>query len=136
MDLHDLDHNTDNGLHLASLAGVWLALVAGMGGLRDRVDHGLAFAPRLPEGMDRLRFGVVHGDAQLRVDVTAEKATYSVEKGSEITVSHHGEEFVLSSDEPVSMPMPANPSLPRPQQPPGREPRTRRSSLVSGPLGR
>jgi alpha,alpha-trehalose phosphorylase len=136
MDLHDLDHNTDNGLHLASLAGVWLALVAGMGGLRDRVDRGLAFAPRLPEGMDRLRFGVVHGDAQLRVDITAQRATYSVEKGSEITVSHHGEEFVLCSGEPVSMPMPSNPSLPRPQQPPGREPRKRRSSLVSSPLGR
>ena len=34
MDLNDLEHNTRNGLHLASLAGVWTALVAGYGGMR------------------------------------------------------------------------------------------------------
>jgi len=49
MDLADLAHNTSDGLHIASLAGSWSALVAGFGGLRHRGDGGLAFAPRLPE---------------------------------------------------------------------------------------
>ena len=35
MDLHDLEHNTRDGLHIASLAGAWIALVAGFGGMRD-----------------------------------------------------------------------------------------------------
>ena len=35
MDLHDLEHNTRDGLHIASLAGTWIALVAGFGGMRD-----------------------------------------------------------------------------------------------------
>ena len=49
MDLHDLEHNTRDGLHIASLAGAWIAAVAGFGGMRD---HGgkLTFAPRLPPG--------------------------------------------------------------------------------------
>src|SRR5207248_799764 len=47
MDLRDLEHNTRDGLHIASLAGAWLAAVGGFGGMRD---HGgsLSFAPRLP----------------------------------------------------------------------------------------
>ncbi len=44
MDLRDVEHNTSDGLHMASLAGAWLALVAGFGGLR--AGHGsLAFCP-------------------------------------------------------------------------------------------
>ena len=48
IDLRDLHHNTRDGLHMASLAGTWTALVAGFGGLRD--DEGvLALNPQLPE---------------------------------------------------------------------------------------
>ncbi len=44
MDLADLEHNTRDGLHIASLAGAWTALVAGFGGMRWD-DDGLRFAP-------------------------------------------------------------------------------------------
>jgi alpha,alpha-trehalose phosphorylase len=46
IDLHDLQHNTRDGLHIASLAGAWIAAVAGFGGMRDH-DGRLAFAPCL-----------------------------------------------------------------------------------------
>ena len=52
IDLRDLHDNTEDGLHMASLAGAWTALVAGFGGLRD--DEGiLALDPQLPDGIDR-----------------------------------------------------------------------------------
>ena len=35
IDLEDLQHNTRDGLHIASLAGAWIGTVAGFGGLRD-----------------------------------------------------------------------------------------------------
>ena len=47
MDLDDLEHNTRDGLHIASLAGTWIAAVAGFGGMRDH-DGELNFMPRLP----------------------------------------------------------------------------------------
>ena len=34
MDLDDLEHNTRDGLHIASLAGSWIVLVQGFGGMR------------------------------------------------------------------------------------------------------
>ena len=53
MDLDDLEHNTRDGLHMASLAGSWLAAVAGFGGFRDHEGRLLlrpaaAAAPRAP----------------------------------------------------------------------------------------
>src|SRR5205823_8366852 len=52
MDLDDLEHNTRDGLHIASLAGAWVGAVAGLGGMRD---HGgvLQFTPRLPDALNR-----------------------------------------------------------------------------------
>ena len=35
LDLHDLHRNTRDGVHIASLAGAWIAAVAGFGGMRD-----------------------------------------------------------------------------------------------------
>ncbi len=55
MDLDDLEHNTRDGIHIASVAGTWVAAVAGFGGMRD---HGgeLSFKPRLPGALTRMRF--------------------------------------------------------------------------------
>ena len=52
MDLHDLHQNARDGVHVASLAGSWIALVAGLGGMRD-FNGQLSFAPRLPSRINR-----------------------------------------------------------------------------------
>jgi len=58
IDLDNLEHNTRDGLHTASPAGTWIALVAGLGGMRQHNDGVLAFEPRLPEGIVRLAFNL------------------------------------------------------------------------------
>ena len=68
MDLQDLEHNTRDGVHVASLAGTWLALVCGFGGLRDH-DGQLSFAPRLPPTISKLAFTIRWQGATLRVVV-------------------------------------------------------------------
>ena len=90
VDLHDLNDNTRDGLHMASLAGCWLALVCGFGGFRD---HGgrMAFAPRLPEPIGRLRFRLSFRGRCLVVDVRAREATYALDAGDAIEVAHHGD---------------------------------------------
>jgi alpha,alpha-trehalose phosphorylase len=123
MDLDDLNHNTRDGLHLASLAAAWTAIVGGLGGMRE---HGgrLSFAPRLPDGISRLVFKVLWRDRHVRVEVDRDKAWYTV-TGEPLELWHHGKPIEVSS-EPVAHPIPPAPSRPRPSQPPGREPRPRR----------
>lgn len=121
MDLHDIEHNTSDGLHMASLAGCWIALVEGFGGLRD---HGsiLEFAPRLSEGLSRLAFGLCVRGRQLRVEVTDSAANYTLQEGEAITLIHHGQRFRVEPDRPVTLDIPPIPRREHPRQPAGREP--------------
>jgi alpha,alpha-trehalose phosphorylase len=124
MDLHDLEHNTGDGLHIASLAGSWLALVAGFGGFRDH-DGTLSFAPRLPPGVGRLAFRICVATGRVHVEVDDGGATYTLQRGSALEVSHFGETLKLSAGVPVRRAVPKAPQRERPSQPPGREPRRR-----------
>ena len=121
VDLHDLHHNVRDGVHIASLAGAWTALVAGFGGMRVQKGS-LWFAPRLPEELVRLAFHLMFRGCRLRVEVTAKEATYRQLDGSPMKVHHHGEEILLSMDGPVTRSIPPIKAGPRPSQPPGREP--------------
>ena len=94
MDLHDLHQNTRDGVHIASLAGSWLALVAGLGGMRD-YNGQLSFAPRLPSRINRLEFSLLWRGLRLRVEVTADEVTYSLRNGggsARLDLLHHGKE--------------------------------------------
>jgi alpha,alpha-trehalose phosphorylase len=128
MDLHDLEHNTRDGLHMASLAGVWIALVAGFGGMREYSGE-LSFAPRLPDRLNRLRFAISWRGALLRVTVEAGSATYAVsDGGAAIELRHHGEKVTVAAGRPVTLPIPPlRPLTPPPVQPPSRVPAPRRS---------
>jgi alpha,alpha-trehalose phosphorylase len=125
MDLRDLEHNTRDGLHLASLAGTWVALIAGFGGLRDE-DGTFGFAPRLPDGLTRLAFSLFIRGRRLRVEVTHAEASYTLADGDPLTIMHHGQTVSLRAGKSRAMPIPAAPARPRPSQPPGREPAHRR----------
>ena len=121
IDLRDLGNNTRDGLHLAALAGTWSAVVCGFGGLRD---HGgrLCFAPRLPEQLSRIAFGLTVRGRRLRVEITPTRATYVLLEGEPLEVAHHGEVLLVSTEAPVARPVPAVVPRTRPQQPRGREP--------------
>lgn len=124
MDLGDLARNTRDGLHMASLAGAWTALVAGFGGMR--ASPALGFAPRLPTDISRLAFRVCYRGRHLSVTVTAASATYELLRGATITISHHGSPVELGGA-PVSLAIPPI-EVPAPaEQPRGRAP-VRRSA--------
>jgi alpha,alpha-trehalose phosphorylase len=130
VDLHDLHHNVQDGVHMASLAGAWTALVAGFGGMRIQ-NGSLSFAPRLPEALVRLAFHLLFRGCRLRVEVRATEATYRLLEGSSLPVRHHGEEFLLQVDKAVTRPIPPLKAGPRPTQPPGRVPVARRRQVQS-----
>jgi alpha,alpha-trehalose phosphorylase len=131
MDLHDLEHNTRDGLHIASLAGAWLALVAGFGGFRDH-DGKLAFAPRLPPGIGRLAFRVTVAEGRVFVEVDRDGVSYALEQGRRLALTHFGEALELEAGKAERHAIPPLPPRERPTQPPGREPR-RRSVRPGGP---
>jgi alpha,alpha-trehalose phosphorylase len=125
MDLHDLENNTRDGVHIASLAGAWLALVAGFGGLRHE-DGQVAFSPRLPEGLARIAFNLLIKGRHMHVEVTRGVASYVLTDGDPLTITHHGDAITVTTGKTQERPIPAIVPRARPPQPPGREPIRRR----------
>ncbi|MEV2212278.1 glycosyl hydrolase family 65 protein [Streptomyces sp. NPDC050997] len=125
MDLADLEQNTRDGLHVASLAGTWTALVAGFGGMR-RDGASLRFGPRLPDRFSRLAFTLQLLGSRLRVEIGPDKATYTLVSGEPLTIRHHGGALTVNGDGPVVRAIPPQESRPAPSQPPHRIPNARR----------
>ncbi|MEV7990503.1 glycosyl hydrolase family 65 protein [Streptomyces sp. NPDC086077] len=127
MDLEDLEHNTRDGLHIASLAGTWVALVVGLGGMRQYGGAGageplVGFAPRLPAALTRLAFTVLIRGRRLRVEIRGDEARYVLLEGEPLDLLHHGDRFTVTAGEPIGHAVPPAPTHPEPRQPRGREP--------------
>ncbi|HXV91843.1 MAG TPA: glycosyl hydrolase family 65 protein, partial [Pseudonocardia sp.] len=123
VDLNDLAGNTAHGVHIASMAGTWTAVVSGFGGMRT--DHnGISFAPRLPPALSRIAFGLRWQGRQLRVQITQDDAEYQLVDGPPMRLRHHGEPIALA-DAPVRCPVPEPPLVEPIEQPYGRAPRAR-----------
>jgi alpha,alpha-trehalose phosphorylase len=119
-----LENNTRDGLHIASLAGTWIALVAGFGGMRHR-DCILEFAPKLPERLTRLAFSVEMRGRRLRVEISNHTATYTLVHGTPMEICHYGERFTVNSQEPRTRKVRRAAERPEPKQPPGCRPASR-----------
>jgi alpha,alpha-trehalose phosphorylase len=126
LDLDDLERNTRDGVHIASLAGACITAMAGFAGVRDRGGK-LSFMPRLPQALTRLAFSVrSRTTTQLRIEVEPNQATYTLVMGKAIEIHHYGQPITVTGEHPVRSPIPPLPALERPTQPPGREPARRR----------
>jgi alpha,alpha-trehalose phosphorylase len=127
IDLENLEHNTRDGLHIASLAGAWIVAVAGFGGMRDH-DGLLSFAPQLPQRLSRLAFGLSFRGRRLRVEVEPHQARYSLLEGAPLEIAHHGQAVDLTAGTPVKRAIPPPRARAMPRQPRGRAPAPRQTA--------
>jgi alpha,alpha-trehalose phosphorylase len=121
IDLRDLQDNGANGLHMASLAGAWSALVEGFGGMRENEGR-LCFDPALPSGITRLQFHLRWRGALLHTDITHERASFTADDG-DLTLFLGGEDVMVPNGSTHTIALkPRVALLPPPPQPPGRAP--------------
>ena len=102
MDLDDVNGNVSHGVHAAAMAGSWVSLVYGFGGLRDD-DGRISFAPRLPPAWSRLRFRLLLGDALLQVTLTGHAATYELLTGDSLEIRQFGRPLQVVAAAPTTV---------------------------------
>lgn len=78
LDLDDYNLEVHEGLHITSMAGSWLSVIEGFGGIRIGLDGILHVAPHLPAGWASLAFKLHYRGAILKFDISAATATVSV----------------------------------------------------------
>jgi len=74
LDLDDYNNDTEDGLHITSMAGTWLSVVKGMGGMRVKNGE-LYFSPFLPPNWQSIGFKIQFRGATIQVKLTQEGTT-------------------------------------------------------------
>lgn len=96
LDLDDYNHEVKEGLHITSMAGTWISIVEGFGGMRVR-DNKLFFKPHIPKEWESYSFKVCFRENVLKVNVNGKAITITNEEGSAITVTIFGKDHVIAS---------------------------------------
>ena len=84
LDLDDYNNDTEDGCHITSMAGTWMSVVKGFGGLRVK-DGLLNFSPFIPDGWGSYSFKIRFRDWLLKIKVSQEKV--EIENRSELPIS-------------------------------------------------
>jgi len=66
LDLDDYNNDTEDGLHITSMAGTWLAITQGFGGMRMKSGI-LSFHPVLPDKWESMSFRIIYRQAILKI---------------------------------------------------------------------
>lgn len=104
VDLGDLHNNAADGVHVASAGGVWTALVAGFGGMRDHFGV-LSFDPRLPADWPSLSYTLHWHGTELKVKVAAHELTVVAGEGKAVSFEVRGEPYTVHGGETVVVPL-------------------------------
>ncbi|MDF9839953.1 MULTISPECIES: beta-phosphoglucomutase [unclassified Paenibacillus] len=104
MDLDDINRNAKDGLHMAAMAGSWMSIVNGFGGLRQARGM-LCFDPALPEQWQSFRFKVTARGRLLDVFIGSEAVVYTLLEGEDLQIRHRGQPVLLLPQQPVSLPL-------------------------------
>ncbi|MEA1672424.1 glycoside hydrolase family 65 protein [Nitrospirillum sp. BR 11163] len=100
VDLDDLHRNTGHGLHMAAMAGSWMALAQGFAGLHA-LGGTLRFTPTLPPGWTGYRFRLDFQGNRIEVAVGCDAATtYRLLTGPGLALNHHGQVAHLTPSAP------------------------------------
>ncbi|SHF16122.1 alpha,alpha-trehalose phosphorylase [Thermoanaerobacter uzonensis DSM 18761] len=98
MDLDDYNDNVKDGIHAASMAGTWSAVVNGFGGMRVYTNE-LHFEPRLPKEWNLLSFNVRYKGRKINIKLTKESVVFALLKGEPIEIYCFDEKILLEKRE-------------------------------------
>ena len=102
LDLDNIHHNTKDGLHMANMAGTWIGMTRGFGGMRLRREASplgrndmLSFAPVCPPEWESYSFCVTFRGRLIRVHADKNGASYELLRGEKMTILSYGEPVTL-----------------------------------------
>ncbi len=96
LDLDDYNNDTEDGCHTTSMAGTWLSLIKGFGGLRV-VDEGLKLNPFIPDQWKSYSFRIEFRGSVVKVKVSHAEVEVLLESGNQVPILLKGKSYMLES---------------------------------------
>ena len=102
LDLDDYNKEVEEGLHITSMAGTWMSIVEGFGGMRV-IDDKLSFKPQIPNQWKAYSFKVNFRNRIIKVNVTKESTAFELSGSKEVSIRVNGKKVELFPDELVTV---------------------------------
>ena len=94
LDLDDYNNDTNDGLHITSMAGTWMSITKGFGGMRIKNDR-LHFSPFLPEQWKSYSFKIKYRAHMLHIHVDVDGTKITNHASKEITIMLHDQSLTI-----------------------------------------
>ncbi len=94
LDLDDYNNEVHEGLHITSMAGTWMAIILGFGGLRVKKNT-LCFNPLIPQKWNSYSFRVFFRDSIVEVMVTKEKVIFKNHSDTSLNLKVYDNDYRL-----------------------------------------
>lgn len=102
LDLDDYNHEVEEGLHITSMAGTWMSIVEGFGGMRIKNDT-LSFSPKIPKQWDGYSFKVNFRNQILKVNVTQESTKFELNGNAELKIYVNDNQVVIKPNNLITV---------------------------------
>jgi maltose phosphorylase len=102
LDLDDYNKEVEEGLHITSMAGTWMSIVEGFGGMRVKNDT-LHFEPKIPAQWKGYSFKINFRGQVLKVSVQADATHFTLEGNNELNVVVNGAAVSVKPNELVTV---------------------------------
>jgi maltose phosphorylase len=102
LDLDDYNQEVHEGLHITSMAGTWMSIVEGFGGMRIK-EGKLSFTPRIPKQWNAYSFKINFRDQILKINVTQNETNFELVNGDELSILVNGELVVVAPNKLVTV---------------------------------
>ncbi len=102
LDLDDYNHEVEEGLHITSMAGTWMSIVEGFGGMRIKKDT-LSFEPKIPKQWDGYSFKVNFRNQILKVNVTQDSTKFELNGTDELNIFVNDKQVTIKPNNLVTV---------------------------------
>ncbi|WP_299338907.1 glycoside hydrolase family 65 protein [uncultured Psychroserpens sp.] len=102
LDLDDYNHEVEEGLHITSMAGTWMSIVEGFGGMRI-VNNMLSFEPKIPEQWNGYSFKINFRNQILKVNACKDHTHFELEGDKDLDIMVNGNLVTISPNNLVTV---------------------------------
>ncbi|HEU0136461.1 MAG TPA: family 65 glycosyl hydrolase domain-containing protein, partial [Flavobacterium sp.] len=102
LDLDDYNKEVEEGCHITSMAGTWMSIVEGFGGMRVKNDT-LHFEPRIPKEWQGYSFKINFRNQILKVSIKADETKFALEGNHPLTVIVNGSEVLVEPEKMITI---------------------------------
>jgi len=95
LDLDDYNKEVHEGLHITSMAGTWMSIVEGFGGMRVK-ENTLHFEPKIPQQWDAYSFKVNFRGQVVKVNVTQNATSFELEGTNTLEIKVNGKTVTIT----------------------------------------